>query len=143
MAYLLTPRWAKIADTSIRTLIYGFVALAGFGSVFAAPETVTGVVGKTLMDVSGWALMVAAIPGIIGASLRKYQFEWAAIWLVLGGSITYLVSLWTLLVNSDALTRLTSTAYISIAFLAIALRAIKLTVDAQQKRELFRVTNGD
>ena len=142
MPYLLGPKWARIAESSTRTLFYAMVFLAGFASVFLTPVTVAGAVSVTLLHVSGWALMLAAIPGMIGAALRRYQFEWIAIWAVAGGSVTYLTSVWSL-VNSETLTRLTQSSFVTIAFLALVIRAINLTVIAQRKRELYQVTNGD
>lgn len=142
MPYLLAPKWARVAESTTRTLLYAMVFLAGLSSVFLTPVTVSGVVGTTLIQVSGWALMLAAIPGMIGAALRRYQFEWVAIWAVAGGSVTYVASVWSL-VNSETLTRLTQSSFVTIAFLAMVIRAINLTVIAQRKRELYQVTNGD
>jgi hypothetical protein len=142
MPYLLTPRWARVAESATRTLLYSMVFLAGLSSVFLTPVTVSGVVGTTLLHISGWALMIAAIPGMIGAALRRYQFEWVAIWAVSGGSVTYVATVWSL-VNSETLTRLTQSSFVTIAFLAMVIRAINLTVIAQRKRELYQVTNGD
>lgn len=142
MPYLLAPQWARIAESTARTMMYFMVFLAGFASVFLTPVTVAGAVSVTLLHVSGWALMLASIPGMIGAALRRYQFEWIAIWAVAGGSVTYLTSVWSL-VNSETLTRLTQSSFVTIAFLALVIRAINLTVIAQRKRELYQVTNGD
>lgn len=142
MPYLLAPRWARTAESVVRTLLYFMVFAAGFGSVFLTPATVSGVVGTTLLHISGWALMGAAIPGMIGAAMRQYQLEWTAIWVVTGGSVTYVATVWSL-VNSETLTRLTQSSFVTIALLAMVLRAINLTVIAQRKRELHQVTNGD
>lgn len=142
MPYLLAPRWARITESIVRTLTYFMVFVGGFGAVFLTPSTVSGVVGTTLLHTSGWALMLAAIPGIVGSAMRKYQLEWVAIWVIAGGSLTYVATVWSL-VNSETLTRLTQSSFVTIAFLSMVLRAIKLTVDAQRKRELHQVTNGD
>lgn len=142
MPYLLTPRWARRAETTARTLLYAMVLLAGFGMVFLTPQTVSGLVGSTLIVISGWAMVAAGIPGIFGAAMRKYQLEWIAIWVAIGGSLTYVASVWSL-VNSETLTRLTQSSFVTIAFLALVIRAINLTVTARRKRELHQVTNGD
>lgn len=142
MPYLLTPRWARRAETTARTLLYTMILVAGIGMVFLTPVTVSGVTGKTLTHISGWAMMIAAIPGIVGAALRKYQFEWVSIWIAAGASLTYVATVWSL-VNSETLTRLTQSAFVTIAFLALVIRAVNLTVTARRKRELHQVTTGE
>lgn len=141
MPYLSTPAWAKVAESVLRTMLYFMVLVCGFGAVFVTPLTVSGVVGPILLQISGWLMIAASVPGMIGAAMRKYQAEWPAIWVALGGSTTYVATVWTLVTSEP--TRLTQSAYVSIAFLAMAIRAVNLSVTAQKKREFQRVLDGD
>ena len=141
MPYLLSPLWARVTESTARTLMYVMIFLAGFASVFLTPQTITGVVGSTMLTVSGCALMLASVPAVLGAALRKYQLEWSAIWVIVGSSVTYVTSVWTL-VNTDTLTRLTQSSFVTVAFLALIIRAVNLTVIANRNREMNRIVEG-
>lgn len=134
MPYLVEPTWARRVETTLRTLLYFFVFVMGFAAVFFTPVTVSGVVGILAIKIAGWILMGCSLSSIYGAATRRYQFEWISVWMIAGAFFSYLISVWAL-VDGDTVTRLMQASAVSVAFLAILIRGVQLTVTAKKNRD--------
>jgi hypothetical protein len=137
MPYLVEPPWARRVETGLRTLLYLFVLVMGFAAVFLTPLTVAGVVGVLTIKIAGWVLMVCSLSSLYGAFTRRYQFEWVSIWMIAGAFFSYLISVWAL-VDGETMTRLMQASAVSVAFLAILIRGVQLTVTAKKNRDAHR-----
>lgn len=137
MPYLVEPTWARRLETTLRTGLYVMVFIMGFAAVFFTPITITGVVGVLTIKIAGWVLMACSLSSIYGAATRCYTYEWVSIWLIAGAFFSYLFSIWVL-VDADELTRMMQASAVSIAFLAILIRGVQLTVTAKKNRDAHR-----
>jgi len=137
MPYLETPFWAKYVLNTLYILAYIMVIISGLALLIIPPND-----HFTPILVEG-ILVGASVLAIYAIVTRKTQWEWAAIWFVIGGIAAYVATdiydvISELLVGGGMVKDLLLEACVaSVALLFLLARGVLLTV-AVQKNRAFR-----
>ena len=134
-----TPWGARLRRADMSTYIC-FI-LFGLAALFFTPTTIEEVVG--VLSVGVWATfsIVGGIGALIGVMFRRYRWEWASLWALIGSIFIYVGSVWVI-VFPDSLTRTPQAFALTIILTFLVRRSIRLSAHAAEQRLRMQLRGG-
>lgn len=122
---MMLKLWNQVQEprvvTTLQTLLYVLVALAGAGILLWTPSSIEGTSGLTLTVVWGWFAILGGVLGAFATPGGKWFLERPAIYMC-GTAVAFYLGLVGYLQFTTAGNRLVQMAFISIAGVALAIR---------------------
>ena len=125
VGWFIPPR-DGVALTTLQTILYAALSLAGFSAIFSPPRTIVAAMGTDLTVI--WAVALAA-----GGALAALSFPRGLWWMeriglapMLGGAVLYLAVVITEHFSASAGSRLTQAFFITAVVITLLIRIVRV-----------------